>query len=333
MSSFQLESNRTHEAFGEINIERTPTATHVHLTILMEPDIEGMQTGIALDGSASMREAYGKVRKAPPQEVFQSLVDRGLMKPVEKDGTTNYIPTQEAIQELKQGGHWGWSENLMQGQAREMTSYLASNLDEDGGTTVIYWACGSGTDIEILGDFTANETSNIALAGPQNFGGGTHLVPAMRYFIDRFHDANYGLYIFMTDGALDDFEDVKKYTIQLAKEIESGQRKMVKCVLIGVGHEIKREQMEALDDLETGTDVDIWDHKIASEMRGIMDIFAEIVDANMLIAPQGSVHDHNGNIVKQYDNGLPAEIEFSLPADATQFTLTVGDMTVKQVLS
>ena len=86
MSSFQLESNRTHEAFGEINIERTPTATHVHLTILMEPDIEGMQTGIALDGSASMREAYGKVRKAPPQEVFQSLVDRGLMKPVEKTG-------------------------------------------------------------------------------------------------------------------------------------------------------------------------------------------------------------------------------------------------------
>ena len=31
MSSFQLESNRTHEAFGEINIERPPTATHVLL--------------------------------------------------------------------------------------------------------------------------------------------------------------------------------------------------------------------------------------------------------------------------------------------------------------
>jgi hypothetical protein len=33
--------------------------------------------------------------------------------------------------------------------------------------------------------------------------------------------------------------------------------------LVGIGDAINESQMEELDDLESGTDVDIWDHKIA----------------------------------------------------------------------
>ena len=48
------------EPFGEVNVY--PAAggkVRVVATVLMEPDREGTQTGIALDGSGSMAEAYG----------------------------------------------------------------------------------------------------------------------------------------------------------------------------------------------------------------------------------------------------------------------------------
>ena len=48
------------EPFGEVNVHPAPGGkTRVVATILMEPNKEGTQTGIALDGSGSMADAYG----------------------------------------------------------------------------------------------------------------------------------------------------------------------------------------------------------------------------------------------------------------------------------
>ena len=78
-----------------------------------------------------------------------------------------------------------------------------------------------------------------------------------------FADARNGMYIFITDGELNDLEEVKRYTVKLCKDIQAGRRNPLKCVLIGLGENINEGQMEELDDLDSGTDVDIWDHKIA----------------------------------------------------------------------
>ena len=129
MTSYQLPSDQTHEAFGEINISRTKTETRVQLTILMEPEIEGVQTGIALDGSSSMRGAFGRLKKTPPRDVFDELLRRGLIKEQVKDGHSTYQPTPAAIEELKSRGFWGATDNIVESQAREMTEYLAQNID------------------------------------------------------------------------------------------------------------------------------------------------------------------------------------------------------------
>ena len=71
---------------------------------------------------------------------------------------------------------------------------------------------------------------------------------------------------------------MKRYSVQLAKDVASKRRRPVKFVLIGVGDGVNEQQMEELDDLETGTDVDLWDHKIAKEMKQLQVIFAEVVD-------------------------------------------------------
>ena len=49
--------------------------------------------------------------------------------------------------------------------------------------------------------------------------------------------------------------------------------------------------MEELDDLDTGTEVDLWDHKLAAEMRVLQEIFAEVVDKNARVADHGRILD------------------------------------------
>jgi hypothetical protein len=102
-------------------------------------------------------------------------------------------------------------------------------------------------------------------------------------------------------------------------------------VLIGVGSAVDEEQMEALDDLYTGTNIDLWDHKIAREMRVLQEIFAEVVDKNARVADHGKILDADGKVVKDYSSlGLPAFIEFELPMGAKSFVLDVNGQQIQQ---
>ena len=67
-------------------------------------------------------------------------------------------------------------------------------------------------------------------------------------------------------------------------------------MLIGVGPNVNEEQMEELDDLDTGTPIDLWDHKLAAEMRVLQEIFAEVVDKNARIADNGRILDPQGQV-------------------------------------
>lgn len=236
------------EPFGEVNVYPSGSKTRVVATILMEPCREGTQTGIALDGSGSMSELYG-------MDEQPSLL----------------------------GKLFGWEASKKVNQitpvAQKICSYLAERIDADGGTTVIYWATGpGGSRIEEVGDLTAEQAAKHLFGPPRDFGTGTQLLPAVEYFCKRFVDAPWGFYVFITDGELHDLEEVKQYSRQLARDIQAKRRRPVKFVLIGVGSNVNEDQMEQLDDLDTGTDVDLWDHKIASELRQLQDIFAEVVD-------------------------------------------------------
>ena len=60
------------EPFGEVNVyPGTGGKVRVVATILMEPRREGAQTGIAIDGSGSMRKLYGSDPDAEVKTVAQ----------------------------------------------------------------------------------------------------------------------------------------------------------------------------------------------------------------------------------------------------------------------
>lgn len=337
-ASRQLPSSMVAKEFGEVNVRRTAAGVEVTFTIAMEPqgvDAEGWQTGVALDASGSMREWFGQTLKGTiPPDMRAQYVKKGWIYEKRDDGRSVQMVRPEAFEDGLRQGFLRYSDNVIQPMAQEFIGYLAENLDADGGTTVIYWAAGDGSATEVIGDFDAGACRKLELVGPKTvgFGKGTVLLPAVRYFVDRFADAERGMYLFLTDGKLDDLPQVKRYTTDLAKMIAAKKRHPVKCVLIGVGDEVDEGQMEQLDDLDTGTDVDIWDHKIAKEMRSLVEIFAEVVDENQLVAPMGRVFDASGSVVKNFSDGLPAKVTFTMPASSAFFELEVAGERIRQAV-
>jgi hypothetical protein len=292
------------DPFGEVNVY--PAAggrVRVVATILMEPHKEGAQTGIALDGSGSMAKLYG--------------VD---------DGSRVLSPIFGGPKKLH---------NDITPVAQQLCAYLARKIDADGGTTCVYWAVGAGGgDIEVVGDLTADQAEKHVFGPPREFGTGTQLLPAVKYFVERFKSAPWGFYVFITDGELHDLDAVLDYSKRLAKDVSAGRRNPLKFVLIGIGTSVNEAQMTELDDLDAGVDVDLWDHKLAAEMRVLQEIFAEVVDKNSRVSDNGRILDPSGRVVKDYsDAGLPAFLEFEMPAGAEYFTLDVNGQRINQPIS
>jgi hypothetical protein len=285
------------EPFGKINYWCQPDGSkRVRAYMLRENIKEGAQTGVAIDGSASMRDAFGY------------------------GGILGLLAKRRC------------GVNVVSLTARRMCSYLARKVDADKKTTVIYWGTRAGeAGIKEVGDMTAYQAEQYDFAGPEKFGPRAKLLPAVRYFVDRFSHAPWGMYIFITNGRFQDLDAVKQHTRQLAHDIAAGRRNDLKLVIIGVGQRIDRSQMQQLDDLDTGTAVDLWDYKVAEEMRSVVEIFVEVVDENTIVADRGLIRDSSGMMLKDYrGSGVPALLGFTLPPGSESFTLEIRDQSFTQ---
>jgi len=344
----QLSSSKVVEPYGEVNVfTESDGGIRVKATILMKPEVEGAQTGLAIDGSKSMSELFG-----------------GAV----------------AISDI-----FGGKPNLVEPMAQTLAEYLA-NFDSDGETTVIYWACGKfGDNLQILGDMSAEVARSHPFPKPEDMGTRTKLLPAIQHFTEeRFKDSPWGIYIFLTDGLIEDIEEVKAYTRQLAEEMAAGQRDFTKLVIIGLGTdgefyyknsetgeklgvdqaeprilELEEDSawekspawsvLEDLDDLDEdpeygniqdskGETIDIWDYKLAANIKKLEEIFAEVVSANSIIAPTAQIVGSDGVPVQptdrlSYADGLPSLLEFTMADGNTSFTLTVNENEITQPIT
>ena len=333
----QLPSNKLHQAFSEIDVNENDNNIEVFYSTMVGLSgqiSEGWKTGIAIDASISMMDAFGKGYKGSiPEDIQKQYHKKGWIQTRNHDGKTVHYYKEDAIKDAIKQGFFKSTDNVVKEEARKFSSYIADNLDENGKADIIYWACGNtGKDIEEYGELDSQRCKTMEFLGPtkKSFGQATFLLPALEYFEMKYRSAKRGMFIFITDGELDDLNDIKNFTTSLAKKIESQIRNPIKAILIGIGDKIDEKQMIELDDLDTGTNVDIWDHKIANQMKDILEIFAELVDENTSIASLGIVKDNKGNIIKRFNDGVPAKGSFILPKDCDFFTFEIGNQIIQQ---
>ena len=329
----QLPTHLTHDAFGEVNVTRGDDELLVSLTLLMEPKVKGAQTAIVLDGSNSMRAAYGRAIMPLRAEVIARLrAQKGALLPLSRDGLVGYRPSAEALEQLRAEGELEYSENLVESSARALGTFLAQGLGSEQGTLFLYWGCGDGAKIERLGTFSGEEISTLSLRGPLHFGAGSQLTPAIQLLTEEFHHAPFSFFVFITDGKIEDFDRVVATTRRLCGEIQQGTRLPMKLVLIGVGDDIDHQQLSALDDLESESGIDLWDHKIAEELRSLGDIFAELGDQSQFVASEGKIYDDAGQLIHHLRSGVPRGLTFSLPPSAKGFSLELNGFLLEQPL-
>jgi outer membrane protein OmpA-like peptidoglycan-associated protein len=342
--SFQMPANLVAVEFGEVNVSRNMSGLNsgiakcrVEFSIAMEPQgkfAEGWRTGLALDASASMKRSYGrKVEARVDPALLIDYIKQGRLRSYLEDGEPIRKIERDAFAEIQERGYEiNYTANILQPLVQDFTAYLAGSLDGTGKTSLIYWGCGNGDEIQVLGEFDDASCQQLAIVGPATFqlGKTTKLLPAIAYFVNQYSQAPRGIYIFLTDGRIDDLDQVKSYTKQLALEIAVGKRNYLKLVLIGIGNDVDRYQLQELDDFETGLDIDIWDYKIANEMTSLSQIFAEVVNEHQVIADRGSIYDDQGNCIKSYTAGLPAKVDFLMRDDSQWFELEVGNQRIRQ---
>ena len=213
---------RAVEPFGEVNVyKQAGGRIKIVATILMVPDIEGARTGLALDASASMKKMYG----------ISGIVASSIF-----------------------GGASGFP-NVVEPVARTMASYLA-DFSSNGQVSLVYWACRpDGSGIQEIGELDSKQAQSVVISGvkPHLWGRGTKLLPPVKHFVEnKFKDAKWGIVIFVTDGIIEDLEEVKRFCFNFGRQIAAGQRHFIKLVLIGIGEEVDEGQMEELDDMFEG---------------------------------------------------------------------------------
>ncbi|MBR8831314.1 MAG: hypothetical protein N5P05_001496 [Chroococcopsis gigantea SAG 12.99] len=285
------------DIFGDITVYPPKNGKQrVEIYIRLQEKVEGMQTGIGIDGSASMRKIFG------------DTIPKFLRKP---------------------------EDNVMQKVIRRLCSY-ACEYSGDGMVLPIYWATGAGgKEVETLGrlDTVAIESKNFE--GPKKWGTGTALLPPLEYFLTELKDAPWLVLLFVTDGVIGDLEAVIQFSLKVGQEMLEGKRGKCKFILVGCGEEVDEEQIEKLDNMFDGTPlegkIDLWDGKLASQMENLSEIWDE-VDFGVEIPGSIRIIDDSNREVLSCLDGFPQRLEFSVTEGTKSVKIDIVGNTFEQIL-
>lgn len=292
--------------FGKINVyDSKGTKQRVEIYIRLDQRVEGMKIGIAIDGSASMQPSFAA-----------------------------HLPKL-----FRQPG-----QNIMEPVVRRLATFLCKSSG-DGSVKVIYWAVNpGGKEIEEIGDITSEVVEKMNVDGPveKSWGTGTQLLPVINYYMKEFEQhlkyLEKGPWVFLlviTDGELQDLENVKKRCLEIGQQMVDGKIGNCKFVIVGVGPDVNREQLESLDNMFEGTSlegkVDLWSSKLASEMTELPEIMDEI-NFGVTIPGKVRIVDDKGKEVLVYADGFPQCLEFFVASGTMNVTVEIAGQKIKQSL-
>jgi hypothetical protein len=300
-----MSHERPVEPFSDLHVEDGK----VRATLLHDPTVEGLDMAIYMDGSYSMKDEYAQ--KTKTTGTFWQLLFG--------NGKTEVLP------------------NNVEPQVKWMLEYLATK-DRNGILRVGYWACGAtGNKVEILGELKGSDVARYSFPGPQEMGQATRLAPAMRDYVSYLEKqvkqgARRGCAVYVTDGQIQDADDVKELSAEIARKVAQGRLPRTNFILVGVGANVNEEQMEEICHAEFPGVGHLWCHRIAAEIGQIAELVAVLVDETMTVAAGGTIYDDRGTVLKVYEGRLPAVLEFTVPEDTEAFVLEVSGQRYRQPL-
>lgn len=265
----------------------------LRVTFAVEINPEGLAAAFYMDGSASMDNSgnYGT---------------RGVFARLGRQGN----PVQDAM--------------------RVIVPYVAG-LDADGSCRVAYWATGSGQEVEVVGDLSADTGARADFPGPRQFGNGTYLLPAVRDFVGYVRDlikngenVQRAFAIVVTDGQLHDLHEVIRYTQeQFAPAVADGKFPQVNITLVGVGREVDERQLEMLEhSARLPGQEEIFHAAMASQISQLPELVSHLVDAAKPAFFGGAtVVDEGGNILATYEDMVPAVLDIRTERPVRQITI------------
>ena len=254
---------------------------YVELYLKMEQGPDGARFGLAIDGSTSMRRNFG-------------------------------IPFPIPLPNL----------NIMQEIVRKVHNFLRP-MSARNEVDMIYWATGKGgSEIEVVG--AVEDENMLEVEGPQIWGPGTKLGPVLECYGNLYKDiadTPWSMLVIVTDGKIEDMEEVKQKSLEIGREYAKGTRGYTKFVLLGVGKDVDESQMEELNDMFEGEgifvpgthdEIDLWDSRHVATMNSLWDIFGE-VDFGFKIPGQAVISDEKGNEIISYPDEVPVKMDFFVP--------------------
>jgi hypothetical protein len=238
------------------------------------------------------------------------------------------------------GGPFGGDPNYVQSVARKIGAIL-TQVTRSGSAPGIYWAVSpDGSKVEEIGEYDEAGWESASITGPKNsrdWGKGTKLLSTIKYSAEVLgKSSDWTMGVIITDGIIEDEKECIDYCLKVGKEITDGKLKPIKLVLIGIGEEVDEGQLERLDDMFEGTniDYDLWSHGMVASMKDEADILAvlygEIITEDTIIAPTGRIETKSGKVIKSYSDGMPGKIRFTLPKGETEFIIKVAGTEISQ---
>ena len=239
--------------------------------------------------------------------------------------------------------------NYVQQAARRLGRILGitSGANE---VLMFYWALGDGSDTSRIGQFDAAGCENVEISGPREnqWGTGTRLLNALKVCIESdYSTSDRTIAIIITDGVFEDEKACVEYCLGIGYKINDGNHKPVNFYLLGVGNNVDKEQLQRLDDMFIGTDldgkIDLFSHGLFNSLADVDDelvtaaIYAELMTEDIMVGPACRILSGDGGkaseVLCDFSGGLPGKIEFRLPDGARSFTVDSGSVRATQDVS
>lgn len=227
--------------------------------------------------------------------------------------------------------------------AQAATCFL-SKQDREFGTNVVYWGTKNPLHYTALGYRSDQQWSNFGFPPPSAYGTCGCLKPTIQYFVEMLMGEvlsecvveprpskirkSIGIFVFLTDGLIDDFGEVRQYLVQVEQLAEKSRYQAVHIIAAGWGDQFlgdSQGQMNLLAAQFMQSEKLQFRLVVADQLSGVVDLIKAAVLAGFPVARSGKVTDERGREVCKFLDGVPGSFEFYLPFDSRRFYLHIED--------